>query len=223
MHCCRQDVEVIKLMREGWELMPSTCSEFTMKHQQLKQTCITFHQDLIAQQAKFEDKELLDTYYCCSCFFPKRATWSLRAKQLHNVITKKIQPHKTKCRPPLVQLQLYEEWFHSKKDARTCPPDVKKWKKHVSENCEHPDMIHWELRPPFEKPLLAPPNNFHNLDKYMSGVCVFISRFTVCKQTTYHTFFLGLGNVCIVSVHCPVTNSVEWKIGLNKKMQNWRK
>ena len=71
MHCCRQDVKIIKLMREGWELMPSTCSEFTMKHQQLKQTCITFHQDLIAQQAKFEDTELLDTYYCCSCCFPQ--------------------------------------------------------------------------------------------------------------------------------------------------------
>ena len=68
MHGCRQDAEVLKLMREGWELMPNTCSEFTMKHQQLKQTCIAFHQDLIAQQAKFQDTELLDTYNCYSCF-----------------------------------------------------------------------------------------------------------------------------------------------------------
>ena len=147
----------------------------------------------------------------------------MRTKQQHNVITKKFQQHENKCRPPLVQLQLYEEWFHAKKDARSCPPNVKKWKKHVSDNLEHPDMIRWELRPPFEKPLLAPPRNFHNLDKYMSGVRVLISRSAVSHQTTYHTLFVGMGKVRIVSVHWPPTNSVGWKIGLNKKMHNWRK
>ena len=80
--------------------------------------------------------------------------------------------HKIQCRPPLVQLQLYEDWFYPKNEARSCPAIVKKWKKHVSDNIEHPDMILWTLRPTFEKKILEPPNHFHTLDKYIRD-CAF--------------------------------------------------
>ena len=67
----------------------------------------------------------------------------IKTNQQHNVNAKTLQStrHKIQCRPPLLQLQLYEDWFYPKKEARTCPAIVKKRKKHVSDNIEHPDMI----------------------------------------------------------------------------------